>query len=360
MKLNKGKIILFILILAAIWFTALNIREAAYITSRYTSVSIRYKEDGVKLQSLKAALEMEKARGGSIPEITAWKWVNEVTVYNNSLNRSSQAAQIIAAGNIENTAPMSIIQGNYCFSGDYHGCVLDSETAYALFGTVNAAGNRVTVNQTDYIIRGVVKTSFPVILVQGSNETIAYPNLEFVYEGRDREAGEQLAAGFIMQNGLPTGYMIIDSFFLGKLLGSALCLPVWIFYLLICLTAIVYFIRHRKSFTTPSFVLYGLTGLFTLIIWGVFLYLMTGAPVYLPYKIIPTKWSDFNNWENLISVIQNQVNRLGYLPPNSRDILLRDELIKLPFNITVPGSIFALIYCCVILYRCRRSSSHPG
>jgi hypothetical protein len=344
MRWNKGRVLFIILLFAAIWFTALKVQEAAYIKSRYTSVSIRYKEDGVKLQSLRAALEKETARGGRIPEITAWRWINETEVRNALLNRSRQAAEIIAVGNMEVTAPMTLAQGNYVTGEDFHGCILDSETAYALFGTEKAVGNTISVDQTDYIIRGIVKTVFPVVLIQGNRESLAYPNLEFVYDGRNKEMGEQSAADFIFQNGLPTDYVIIDGYCYGKMLGSALCLPVWLFYLLTGLSVIIYYVRHKKRFTTLSFVLYGLAGLVMVIGYGIFLYNITGTPVYLPEKILPAKWSDFGNWEDFFGTVQNQVRQLGYLAPNSKDVFLKDEISKLLLNTAVLGAFYVLIY----------------
>lgn len=344
MKQNKVRIFFIILLFVLLWLTVANVREAAYIKNRYTSVSIRYKDDGIKLSDLRTALEKEQLKGGCIPEITAWKWVNEAEVSNDLLKRSQRIAEIIADGNMEATAPMSLSGGNYAAEGDIHGCVLDSETAYSLFGTEKALGNTISVNQTDYIIRGVVKTVFPIVLIQGSNESLLYPNLELNYHGSNKEMGEQLAGNFIFQNGLPTDYVIFDSYFYGKLLSCALCLPIWIFYFTVVLSAMIFYLRQRKRLTNLSFVLYGLAGLVMAFGYGVFLYRITGMPVYLPEKIIPAKWSDFENFEIFFSNVRAQLRQLGYLPPNSRDVYLKGELSRLLLNMTVTGAFYAIIY----------------
>jgi hypothetical protein len=141
------------------------------------------------------------------------------------------------------------------------------------------------------------------------------------------------------------------------MLSSALCLPVWVFYLFTGLSATIYYVRQRKRFTAPSFVLYGLTGLVMVIGYGIFLYNITGMPVYLSEKIIPTRWSDFEYWENFIRTIRNQVQQLWYLMPNSRDVFLKNVISKLLLNITVLGAFYVLIYWWV--YR-KLSASNPA
>ncbi len=334
MKRNKDRALFVLIIFITAWFTITKIQDASFLRSQYSAVSVRLKTGTVTEGDLKAALEKEQDRkSSSLPEVTAWMRIAEGKVKNKDLNRTQKVSAVIVTGNMALTVPMSLISGNYVYREDKKGCVIDTKTAYALFGTESAAANIVTYEKKNYIIRGIVKTDYPVFLIQGDNDRKEYSNLELTY--KEEERGEALAEEFLFQNGLAADYVMIDGYFFGRLIYSLITLPVWIFFFF-AVYEILRRYKHEKDKLTPkSFILYGSLVILIIIGYGILLYQFTGNPFYIPEKLIPTKWSDFDYWSKQFELIKNQIQQIRYLTPNPKDIFLVDEILKLCLNIFV-------------------------
>ena len=130
-------------------------------------------------------------------------------------------------------------------------------------------------------------------------------------------------------------YVLIDGYFFGRLIHSLLTLPVWIFLLLAGYRIIMYYRGLKVSINKKTYLLCGGILVLTLTGYGLLLYQFTGNPLYIPEKLVPTKWSDFDYWLKQYQILRDQIRQIRYLAPNPRDILLMDELTKLSLNSTV-------------------------
>lgn len=333
MRWIKGKVVFLLLAAITAAFSINTIKDASELKDMFSTVSVRFAEEGVTEKSLNEALMSDSEKQElRYMEVTAWKRIAEAEINNTDLRRTRTVSIVITGGNMAQTIPMALLQGNYVYPGDKKGCVIDKDTAYSLFGTEHAVSNIVTYNKKNYVIRGIVKTDERVFLIQGENERIAYNNLEFIYS--DKERGEALTGEFLLLNGM-NNYVLIDGYFFGRLIHSLLTLPVWIFLLLAGYRIIMYYRGLKVSINKKTYLLCGGILVLTLTGYGLLLYQFTGNPLYIPEKLVPTKWSDFDYWLKQYQILRDQIRQIRYLAPNPRDILLMDELTKLSLNSTV-------------------------
>lgn len=333
MKWIKGNIIFILITLITLVFTINKIREASDLENMYSSVGVRFKAEGVTEKKLNEAVnEAEEKKELKFTELTAWKRIDEADIINKDLKRTRKVSVVLADGNMARTIPMALVNGNYVYPGDKKGCVIDEETAFGLFGTEAPVSGIVTYEKKDYVIRGVVKAEAPVFLIQGESDRIAYSNLEFTY--KDKEGGEALTQEFLIRNGL-ADYIMIDGYFFGQLIHSLLTLPVWIFLFSAVFCTFKNYRKMKNRLSFKSFLLYGSIILFIAAGYIFLLYRFTGNPVYMPEKLIPTKWSDFDYWPEQYEALKDLLRQIRYLAPNPRDLLLTEELSKLGLNFSV-------------------------
>ncbi len=341
MRWIKGKVVFILLAAITAGFTINTIKDASELKNLYSPVSVRFTGEGVTQKKLNEALMSEsEQKEHAYTEVTAWKRIAAAEINNTDLRRSRTVSVILTGGNMAQTIPMALIQGNYVYPGDKKGCVIDKDTAYSLFGTEHVVSNVVMYNKKNYVVRGIVKTEAPVFLIQGENERIAYNNLEFIYTNKER--GEALTREFLVLNGLKD-YVLIDGYFFGHLIHSLLTLPVWIFLLSAGYRIFMYYRGLKGSFTRKTYLLYGSLLILALTGYGLLLYQFTGNSLYIPEKLVPTKWSDFDHWLEQYQILRDQIRQIRYLTPNPRDILLTDELTKLSLNIAVMVILYGYI-----------------
>lgn len=357
MKWNKYRVLLVLLIAITVWFTASKIKEASFIKNEYSTVSVRYGTGGVNEQIISNALKNEKLQGNSdIPEVTAWFWIKEAEIKNRNFNRTQKVSVVITSGNMALTTPMKLVRGNYVYRQDKVGCVIDTNTAYLLFGTEFAVGNTVTYDKKDYVIRGVVRADYPVFLIQGSGDKMEYSNLELGF--MDKERGETLAEEFLLGNG-PTGnYVIIDGYFYGRIIYSLISLPVWLFFFFGGYEIFKIFYSYMNKQKPGHFILYSSILLLILAGYGFILFRITGNPLYIPEKLIPTKWSDFDYWSKQYQLIQNQILKIRYLTPNPKDVYLVDKISNLLLNIIVMFLLYMFIITDIHILRLKGKSKN--
>ncbi len=334
MKRNRGILFAAVLIITALGFCGGRLKEASDFQNEYTCVSIRFKTEGVTIEKLITALETEKKAGEQeFSGVTAWNWNNEEEVENPDINRKVKLPVLAAAGDMSLTAPMTLKSGNYVYAEDKEGCVMDSVTAFTLYGTDDAVGNTLIYQNRKYYVRGVVKTESPLLLIQEANTSIGYVNLEF--DCRNREQAQTIAENFLLQNSFPQDYVIIDGYFYGKTMYSLFNLIIWILFVITGLWLLQILWKKRQELIRKNFYFDLVLGIFLMVGFGVILYQLTGNPFYFPEKLLPTKVSDFDYWNRQYQLLQEQLEQARYLPPNMKDIHLENELMKLPRDILI-------------------------
>lgn len=340
LKQNKKKLggVFFLLLL--IILSMQQIREVSVLKSRYVAVGIRLTDSEVTKRQVDHALKMEQDRNtDSLPDYAIWRQYDKAEVKNTALGRSVKVAPMLVSGNMGLVATFPLISGNLPYGEDSKGCVIDTDTAFQLFGTESADGNTLVYHNKTYYIRGVVEAAVPVFLIQETGADIKYSNLELLYS--DQERGEEFARNFLVQNGLASDFIAIDGYFYSKLMNAVLALPLWLLFISGVFWLMKQFLDSTKSISILRTILYG--GFCSILLLGflMLLYQFAGAPFYLPEKMIPTKWSDFDHWEQQYKLIKNQIIQIRYLVPNPKDVLLVDELLKLPYQFCLEVVLYA-------------------
>lgn len=343
LKRSKNKILAALLLLVTAVSAFLQFQDSAMFKERYQAVSIRMNKNGVTVQELESALKGETVRGTSdIPDIAAWNWCDKAEIEADKLSRSVTVTPVLVYGNMSLVSPMTVNRGNFVYSEDKQGCVIDSKTAYRLFGTVKAEGNTITYQKSCYYIRGVVQSKYPMFLIQAADAAVEYKNLELLY--RNRERGEEFAQDFMYQNGLGIDFHTIDGYFYSRMIRTILSLPLWLFFLAVAVTMIKIYLQHKTHGIKPGYLVYGLIGLLVLTGYGIMMTGFAGSPIYFPEKLVPSKWSDFDYWSKQYANIKEQLLQMRLLAPNPKDILLTDELIKLPYRLVIQIILYAVLY----------------
>ena len=353
---NKRVIISAILIIAAACFSVICIQEAAYVKSQYTTVSVRYRSESMKGNELKKALVRERENGSQkLPDITAWTQLTQAEIRNDTLGHLERLRLILFEGDMKTTAPMSLEMGSYVYSDDKSGCVIDKNSAYRLFGTEAAVGNTLVYQNKYYYVRGVIKTIVPMLVLPGNAETV-YNNLEFYYQGRNREQGEALTEEFLLQNGLMQDCVILDGYFYGKILHTILALPIWILYAVVSILIIRFLWKKCRKLALFPLILYCSIGFIGILGYGIILYQLTGNPVYIPEKFIPTKFSDFEYFSRQGKRLKEQLQQLRYLMPNPKDVFLEQKIADVSHNIRLMLMLY--ISCFISCNLIQKKSEH--
>jgi hypothetical protein len=314
--ISKQKIgFLIILSLAVFIIWGSGIYYGQYIKENYQSVSIRMKSDEVTKHMLLRALENEKEKGAKeIPGITAWNRLEDQVIENQELYTKSKVHLIEVYGDVKQVYPIELTSGSIPASDDYQGCLIDDNSAYELFHTSDAVGNFLTYQNKRYCIRGIIisQDSLCIFPVYEDNKT--YSNLELVYE--DKENGKKLAEEFMLQNSLGSSYTCIEGCFYANLLRILYRAPAW-FLGFVLLVRILRFLWYRRSLPLQVLALV----LLFIVVWTALRWLME-FQLYIPERLIPTKWSDFTFWTEKYRSFQNQRREITYLMPNPKDVIL--------------------------------------
>lgn len=208
------------------------------------------------------------------------------TLSNPGLSRSSSVQKISLCGSSGLLYPQSTL----LMPADVDGCLIDRETAQALFGSSSPLGSRVELDGNSYVIRGIVEGNTPQIVVQGrpkSEDRLSRVTLQIpagmdstaaigAFQNRHGLSGKWLPMGFWEQ---AAGFFA----HLAPVLGL--------------LSAIFALIKTALSLTSRP-VLFLACVLLAGTQWFLLLW-MSGFSLAFPQELIPGKWSDFDFWGKL-------------------------------------------------------------
>lgn len=311
--------------LLTFWITGNYLLDAEFYKDFFTTVSIRDHTNGISKSSLTNVLERsDRDTDENSMSLTAWNTEYDVLLTNPNLGRSATVLAITLWGDMKTPIPMSLLAGNYVYQEDYSGCVLDSKTAYTLFGTKNAIGNELIYNNNSYIVRGIVKCDVPIFLLQSYKSNETFSNLEIKLSNHYRGIEEMTVTNFLSDNSLTEKYTSIDGYFYGTILHFILFLPVWLFILSILIYTL------RNSLNKKNYITFLLT-LIILFFTCLHMY-KVGDFIYLIKKFTPTRWSDFSYWSKVRNTLGEDIKQLSYLSPNPRDLLLKNTLTTLGYR----------------------------
>ena len=385
---RRWKIKNIVLIILAIACYIIGVRKYYELRKNYQSVSVQLQGEPATKEQVKTLLEEEKEKYGmeegqkeeekenkekeiekhqeiqvsgkntvkKVPEITAYEKEEHMKVSDTKFGKDKNVTKYLVYGGMNQVLPVQIYSGNFVYVNDYEGCILDRETAYALFGSLDIIGQQVvidekvynkdtdsnsssnisgsqegrvtTIKQREYYVRGILDTSHPIVMVQSREDTTQFHYMQFDFgnSSRGREYIEQL----LMVYPLGSSAAIIDQNLIVRLLGNVLFLP-WLFagFVIIWKTIrllMEYFKQMGFTNKTPLLFIKLITPSI-LVVLGIIISAKRFA--FFPLQYIPTKWSDFNSVSRTINLIREHVDEFNYMTPTIREVLLRENIVIL-------------------------------
>lgn len=227
-----------------------------------------------------------------------WEECEKEEVKSLSIGITEQLSVMEGYGETSLFLPMEFLSGSILQKGDNKGCLIDKNTAFALFGTTNATGNTVMWKEDEYIVRGVIDTVEEFMLVENKDLLKSYSNVEIKFiERKENCSAAQLANNFLSENSLSGEGRVMDY---GLIItwGRVLCLlPALLFS--------VHFILSRLHLPRLAGVMLGLGAIFSIL-------LIFQIPLSIPDDFIPNQWSDFSFYEEKFKEITNHIRQGNY------------------------------------------------
>lgn len=299
---------LFGLIAGACWFAAL--LAAGRLAEQYGGLSVRFPAAAVTRRDLVHAVEA--SLDGELGCTAAWTRGSERKTASSGLGERTLLRMIFVYGDMRQIAPMKLLAGNFPVDDDMSGCVIDGASAWELFHAIDAIGAEVILEGENYIVRGVVEAYEPMALLR--NRSAAYENLEFA--ARDLSAAKQRVETFLYRCNSAGGKVIVQSGLLARLTLSF----VWLLPCILGFAGAVAMFRSgwrakgKKRGGLPFLV----AGMALAVAAGVVLI----KTAYWPQSFLPTKWSDFEFWPDLIIGWETQWKAISLMTPLPKEIEL--------------------------------------
>ncbi|BCN30210.1 ABC transporter permease [Anaeromicropila herbilytica] len=306
---------------------ALSMCLANYVKDNLSSVSLRYEKASVSSKIIEKALSnLENSEVSEKPEITLWNRLKNEIIKNKITDITVKTNVIEVNGSMSEVVPMTFLSGAFASMKDDKGCVMDSKTAFDLYGTINAVNNVVIWKGKEYIVRGVVKAKDTMMLLPIEDDDYLYQNVEAIYQNNvknnlaDNEG--EIFKNLLIDQGAPEPDAMIDGEITSWFLQWFYKLPILILTVLIIVMYIKITYQNRKSlFICISY------GLFTIVI-GFIIYRIFPITIHVPSQFIPTKWSDFQFYINKQKEIQDSIINKNNCERMPRDILLTGYRFK--------------------------------
>lgn len=392
-----------VLILLAIACYIIGVMKYYELRENYQSVSVQLQGEPTTKEQVKILLEEEKEkyrmeeeneeeneegrekqqeeqvsrlnRVKKVPEITAYEKEEHMKVSDTKFGKDKNVTKYLVYGGMNQILPVQIYSGNYVYENDYEGCMLDRDTVYALFGSLDIIGQQVvidekiinkntesdssssqggevtTIKQREYYVRGILDTSHPIVMVQSRDDKTEFHYLQFDYgnSSRGREYVEQL----MMVYPLGSSVAIVDQNLIVRLLGNVLFLP-W----LVAAIAIIWktvgisteYFKLQDLLKKPSQFFIKLIISSILAVIGIVVTAKRFS--FFPLQYIPTKWSDFNSVSRTINLIREHIDEFNYMTPTIREVLLKENIAILVIAVV---SMIVLVWI-VIERICARST----
>lgn len=330
-----GKVI-FLSLGILMWIMA--ILNQTYIRDYHGAVSIRYKEPVITARQMESILEgMVSREEYNIPEVTLWQRDEDIVITNEDNKASVTLSLVTVTGDMSKVYPQGLSYGGYLAREDYKGCVIDKGTAYELFGSENAVGLTISLNEKEYTIIGILQgVDVNTMIIQEEQQKASkaegkkYSCMELAFS--DTEDTRQVAETFILANGLGIPLSYIDGYSYQELSYFLIHFPLWFGALLL----IIYFIR-RVSALKGSRVLY-FGGWLMIILLSALLINLTNVHIYYPDTLLPTRWSDFDFWGN-----QWKLLKASFGGREGSILLYKDIMLTRRITLVVAGVFGAMI-----------------
>lgn len=162
---------------------------------------------------------------------------------------------------------------------DAKGCIIDSETAVALYGSEDCVGSQLTLLDRNYIVRGVASWKQHVIVIWPSEKKTVYTQV--LIRPEEGQSTESAASSFLMSNGF-SGTVTDDSW---------IDLLVPVFPAVFLLISGVWLKKQLNGLKKRKIMEILIGGICLFFLWKL---------LYIPDGWIPDHWSDFSFWTDKI------------------------------------------------------------
>lgn len=304
-----------LLIIFLAW--TLCLAQAQKIQQWSHTVEIRYEGYDTTMKALQDIQKSEQESDKKlINNMTAWTQDKDKKAVNQELSKSMNVDVLEIYGDLNQLLPRDKIIGQSLRLGDEEGIVISRDIAEQLWGNTDVIGKCLTLEEEDYIIRGIISedTSQVVRSMKGSEETegkltISGLRLDFI----DNENINQQVDVFRNKYYLPEG-VVINLSLMSILVSQLAFLPGWLvgFWALAKVYRLIY---QYYEYWVATIIL----TLCTLVVTGLVLEIMQFA-VHIPTYLIPGRWSDFEFWSRLADTFAANRKSINALPTFAPDL----------------------------------------
>lgn len=218
-------------------------------------------------------------------DFVLWGEKSGQTAENPELGRSAEVKSVLLYGSssllFPSTAPLA--------AGDTEGCLVDSSTAWQLFGSTAPIGSKLEFGGRKLTVRGILDTDRPLLLAEaaGKERELNYVTLRVPKGVPAGKAREEFAA----RHGLSGNWDASGT--PAALAGTVSLAPAFLLLLS------VLFFLVKTGFSCSEFpVPFGVCLLAAGAVWFLLLWL-TEFSFSIPEEYLPGKWSDFDFWGEL-------------------------------------------------------------
>lgn len=252
---------------------------------------------------------------------TGWKQLDDESISYPYLERSATVDILKVCGNSS-----LIVDAPMIFLGDTESCILDEDTAYSLFGSLEVSGQKITYNERELTVIAVQNKLKDTIIMHTENDS--EENMDAIALELNEEGARTIKK---FNNRYAVSTNTTSTAVYSEVVESNIYYNIAnIFTLIIPLSIIILLLFNfikvvKKSKRKPIlFLVYTIVGC-TFI--GMFIALMEFKPS-IPYDLIPNKWSDFDYWTTLLKGYKEKYETILYMKKYNMDIVLIQSMFK--------------------------------
>lgn len=244
--------------------------------------------------------ELKEEESERITDFCIWGQSERTVLTNQNLSREILADVILMCGNPELLFEDCRVPGR----DDLLGCLIDEQTAWQLFGSIDVEGKEITYNRRDYAIRKIIPGTAGIAAFQVSRQSETRKKTENDNSLEPLQSAESqldrltvrtpkdgtiqaLQEAWVNQYGY--NVKLLDMELLRGLAGGCVLL----FPLTVCIFFGVYLYHQYKKQEklVGKIAIVGLILVLTAMVW-----FFLKRWVRIPDDYIPTKWSQFSFW----------------------------------------------------------------
>ena len=274
-------------------------------------ITMFLKEGNISAEVVQRIITESETEQG-LSAVAIWGQREMQAIENKNLDRQAEVKVIYAYGDVK-----VIVQEPVGFvREDTKGCLIDSKTAYSLFGTEEAQGFLLSYQDEEYIVRGVLKETEFVLVISPEIKEVEYLNTISVlkHEGQKASAINQelQRQGFL-------GYSVDITILTGVVKFMAFM------YIIILLVSIIFwteeYCKEREKNQSVSTIKKIRTAKRVVLVFTIGLVIIAFFDIFkLTADNLPTKWSDFEFWGRYFVEKQQEIALLIQKPKNIMEV----------------------------------------